>query len=230
MDKIYGFKANDIEKLIRFLNKRSGQSLSQIFSDYATISGKSKGTIRNMYYAVARKSREDKDFTEKYLGGKQISVQSVAAFNSDEEKQLIERVLEGKKNGESVRSVINKMACGDAKLALRYQNKYRNALKNKKGLVAEVAAELKYNRADEQLYEVGNNYVSKIQIKKLQSEINGLLERLTGKLKRENEYLKMRLNKVEIENLRLKKTLYGEDGEKNTAEYFKKQIDKNVLS
>lgn len=228
MDKIYGFKQDDVKKFIKYLDRRNGQPLTQVFSDYAKSYGKSKGTVRNMYYAVARKSREDKDFSDKYLGGRQISVQKVAEFNANEERSLIKSVLEGKKTGKSVRSVINEMACGDKKLALRYQNKYRNALKSKQTLIAEVAEEISVKTGENTPYEA-TAATQEIQIKRLQNEINGLLERLTGKLKKENEYLRIRLNKVEIENLRLRKALYGDDSGK-TVEYFKKQTDKTVLS
>lgn len=228
MDKIYGFKQDDVKKFIKYLDRRNGQPLTQVFSDYAKSHGKSKGTVRNMYYAVARRSQEDKDFSDKYLGGRQISVQKVAEFNADEERSLIKSVLEGKKTGKSVRSVINEMACGDKKLALRYQNKYRNALKSKQTLIAEVAEEINAKTGENTPYEA-TAATQEMQIKRLQNEINGLLDRLTGKLKKENEYLRIRLNKVEIENLRLRKALYGDDSGK-TAEYFKKQTDKTVLS
>lgn len=65
MDKIYGFKQKDVEKLIKYLDGKQGGSLSKAFEEFAAATGKSKGTVRNMYYAVAKKSREDKSFAEK---------------------------------------------------------------------------------------------------------------------------------------------------------------------
>jgi len=131
MEKIYGFKQRDIVALLDFLGKREGEPLSRVFSAFAEKSGKSKGTVRNMYYAIARKSREDAEFADKYLGGKPFEVQKVAEFNDVEERDLVKKVLEGKRKGKSVRAVIATMSGGDEKLALRYQNKYRNIIKNK---------------------------------------------------------------------------------------------------
>lgn len=224
MDKIYGFKKQDVENLIKFLDKRSGQPLTKVFERYATLYGKSKGTVRNMYYALARKSREDQEFAQKYLGGKPISVQKIAEFNAEEEKTLIKRVLAGKKQGKSARAVINEMSLGDGKLALRYQNKYRNALKNKNGLFLQLVTEL---GEDKRIAELPKSTVD-LRIKVLQSEINGLVERLTGKLKKENEYLRNCLIKLERENNRLKDALYG-DG-KIAADFFSGSKNDKILS
>lgn len=56
MDKIYGFKQKDVEKLIKYLDGKQGGSLSKAFEEFAAATGKSKGTVRNMYYAVAKKA------------------------------------------------------------------------------------------------------------------------------------------------------------------------------
>ena len=232
MDKIYGFKKQDVEKLIKYLEESQNKPLSSVFEEYANAYGKSKGTVRNMYYALARKSREDKEFTDKYLGGKEITVQKIAEFNQDEERELIKNVLEGKRKGKSVRAVINEMALGDNKLALRYQNKFRNVLKNKQSLTAEIAMELReeYGETTDVFGLKEKPRVNEIQLRRLQREINGLLEKLTGKLKRENAYLKTRLSQVEVENMRLKNILYGTESGKNPANFFKKDAGENALS
>ena len=90
MDKIYGFKQKDVEKLIDYLGRKNGQPLSRVFEEYAKDSGKSKGTVRNMYYALAKRSREDEAFAARFLGGKPIAVQTVSPFGEDEERRLVE--------------------------------------------------------------------------------------------------------------------------------------------
>lgn len=233
MEKIYGFKEKDVKELISYLEEREGESLSKVFAAFGERYGKSKGTVRNMYYALAKKSREDEDFAEKYLGGKPLAVQKIAEFDKDEERKLVKNIIDGKRKGKSVRAVINELAGGDQKLALRYQNKYRNVIKSKQSLTAEIVTEI--HRENGGVYDpVGLREtrvpVSELQFKRLQKEINGLVDKLTGKLKKENMYLKSRLNEVEIENIRLKNVLYGGEGGKKAAAFFKNDIDKNILN
>ena len=56
MDKIYGFKQKDVELLIKYLKDRQNASLSKEFARFAADTGKSKGTVRNMYYAIAKRA------------------------------------------------------------------------------------------------------------------------------------------------------------------------------
>lgn len=232
MDKIYGFKKQDIISLINYLKEKSNKSLVGRFDEFAILTNKSKGTVRNMYYAIAKKSRDDEDFCQKYLDGKKIEVQKIHEFKKDEERDLVKKILDGKRKGGSVRSVILELSGGDGKLALRYQNKFRNVIKNNQKLTAEVIEELRRENGD--VYQpLGlKESVAKVpemQIRKLQREINGLLDRVTEKLKRENSYLKNRLNHVETENIKLKNMLYGENCPKSTVNFFKNP-DKNVLN
>lgn len=233
MEKIYGFKQKDVEELIKCLETKKDAPLISVFERFAAENGKSKGTVRNMYYALVRKSREDAEFTAEFLGGKPLSVQKISEFGEDEERSLVKKILLGKKDGRSARAVIGELAQGDAKVALRYQNKYRNVLKNKQSLVAELTAEIRRETGsvfDPFGLKKSERLVSDVQIKRLQDEINGLLARVTDKLKRENMYLKERLNQAEIENMRMKNMLYGGENKKKATEYFKNNIDKNILS
>jgi hypothetical protein len=131
MEKIYGYKEKDVLGLAQFIKNRGNASLSSVFEKYGLASGKAKGTVRNLYYALAKVSRQDDEFCKKYLNGKSLSVNQIVEFSSDEEQSLIDSILLERAQGKSVRSIIMNMANGDSRLALRYQNKYRNALKNK---------------------------------------------------------------------------------------------------
>ena len=221
MDKIYGFKQKDIEQLIGRLENRKEKPLSRVFEEFAEQTGKSKGTVRNMYYALAKKSREDGAFADKYLGGKPISVQKIAEFKEGEERELIKKVLLGRKEGKSARRVIHELAEGDEKKALRFQNKYRNVLKHNQPLLGELSAEIR-SESGVSVEAIGvrsnTKMVSDVMLKRLQNEINALIDRISGKLKRENAYLRSRLGELEVENMRLKNVLYGDGGK--TARYF----------
>ena len=211
MEKIYGYKQSETKKLIEFIKQRKGESLSKLFSEFATLSGKSKGTVRNMYYAIVKKSNTDIEFCQNNFNGTPLNAQKITKFYPEEEKTLIKNIIIGVNENRSVRSVIASLSGGNATLALRYQNKYRNLCSRNIETVKEILTELNA--------ETGKNYalplrrkstpVNKFQLKKLQAEIDGLLERVTQKYKKENGCLITRVAELEMENSRLKNLLFG---------------------
>ena len=67
-------------------------------------------------------------------------------------------------------------------------------------------------------------------LRRLQNEINSLLDRVTGKLKQENAYLRERLGELEVENIRLKNVLYGGEDGKKAVSWFLNNKEKNMLN
>ncbi len=233
MEKIYGYKQKDVSDFIEFLKKRKNTPLTSVFKEYAFESGKSKGTIRNMYYSIVKKSISDGEFTNKYFDGVPLKKQTVKEFTSQEESALIKNILQGKRQGKSVRSIILELSGGDEKKALRYQNKYRNILKNNQPLVSETVKEIRAENGlnyDPFEYKDYKSVVPDYQLKRLQTEINGLIERVTDKLKRENAYLKGRVGELEVENLKLKNMLYGGDVSGKLTTFFGGNGEKDLLN
>ena len=214
MDKIYGYKMKDVTMLAEHLKLRGNNSLTSVFAEYGRKHGKAKGTVRNLYYALAKKSAEDQEFCQKYLGGKPLSVSKIVEFNECEERQLIKKILRGQSEGRSVRSTIMELANGDGKMALRYQNKYRNAIKNKPELIKLLAQELSQSGHDLSRLQINKSndqhQENQKQLNQLKREIDGLIERISQKTKNENKALKERINSLEKENLRLLKIIYGQ--------------------
>ena len=85
MEKIYGYKQDDVELLAEYLKNRRGGSLSKAFSEYGALHNKAKGTVRNLYYALAKKSVEDEQFCNKYFDGVPIKVSKIVEFDLDED-------------------------------------------------------------------------------------------------------------------------------------------------
>ena len=54
MENLYGFNKKDALSLIEFIKNKKGESLSSIFEKYAKVSGKAKGTVRNLYYTISK--------------------------------------------------------------------------------------------------------------------------------------------------------------------------------
>ena len=220
MKEIYGYKEKDVIGLTEFLQKRKGGTLTKAFSEYSKISGKSQGTVRNLYYAMAKKSKQDKEFCNQYLSGKSLSVSTALAFSEQEEFQLMQDILRQKINGKSVRSAILSLAGEDNRLALRYQNKYRNVVKNKPEMIKNILKSLKvgdsYNQADIKKISYKNSvYV-------LKNEINRLVERISEQVRKENYKLKAEIVRLKKQNQALKERGINKD-ENKTIEFFVKR-------
>lgn len=197
MNKIYGFRENDLIALAKMVREKDNQPLSKVLESYALKSNKAKGTIRNLYYALVRLSSADKEFCLKYLDGKPIEAKPIIEFNKDDERELVKRVLIGKKHGKSVRSVIMEMACGDGKLALRYQNKFRNAVRFKGELVNEILTEIS---GDISLLSGKKEKNTTYSLDKIIKEINAIIVKTNKNIGEENRILRARIKELEKEN------------------------------
>ena len=232
MEKIYGYKEKDIIGLADFLKMNENRSLSQTFKKYGELNDKAKGPVRNLYYALAKRSNFDTEFCEKYLGGKPISVAKIVEFDQREERELIKKILLAKKDGRSVRNAIIELSGGDAKLSLRYQNKFRNAMKNKPALIADVIKELKEQGVEikfDATEKTQKPLFNESQLVKLKDEIDTLVGKIASKVKKENEYLKQRIIVLEKENQKLRTLLYGQTIP-SAKEYFKKNQKEEFIN
>lgn len=233
MSKIYGYKDSDATKFLEYLKNNKTKSLTQIFEGFAKQQNKAKGTIRNLYYAIAKKSAEDEKFCMDYLDGKALSVNKITEFTDSEEKDLLKKVLIGRSQGRSVRSVINDLANGDMKTALRYQNKFRTLVKGNPTLISSVTNEIRkevgfeFSPAPKKVYK---EKFSNVQYQKLKDGIDALIEKLTLNLKKELEYYKEKLKRTEDENYKLKAILYGEKNVTTALGTVFKERDENILS
>ncbi len=233
MEKIYGYKEKDVIGLAEFLSKRQNLSLTSTFCEYGRINKKAKGTVRNLYYALAKLSVADKEFCEKYLNGKPLTVSKIVEFNDCEERQLIKKILIAKNKGLSVRSEIMRLSNGDGKIALRYQNKYRNAIKNKPQLIKEIIDELSLSGIKVVLEKKENRVYENIteeQFDRLKTEINNLVGRISIKTQKENEFLKQRIIQLEKENLKLCTLLYGSNQPIDSLKFFKREEKSKMLN
>lgn len=123
--------------------RSNGNSLSAVFEAMAKKTSRSVNSVRNYYYSQAKTFELVPEIAEK-LGIKSANVRrdGFVPFTDAEITHLVESVLTAKGRGKSVRAAISDMANGDAKTALRYQNKYRSVLRSHRALVEKVMADL----------------------------------------------------------------------------------------
>ena len=165
---------------------KNGASLTGVFEAFAMKTGRAKGSVRNYYYQLIDRAKTQTELKEEFPVLNGLSVSKNVNFTKDEEKRLIDGVEKGVKTGKSVRKTISELAGGDEKLALRFQNKYRNikCRNNKKVFNDKSAA-----------------------YSEIADKINGLVDRIGRSLRNENERLKRKVEMLTEENAMLKKHL-----------------------
>lgn len=99
--------------------------LRAVFDEVAMRTGRKPNSVRNYYYMRVRNCAEP-GFTHR---------RAFAPFTEEESILLLEEVLRAQAQGESVRACTLRLAEGNDKAMLRYQNKYRSLLKNDASLV-----------------------------------------------------------------------------------------------
>ena len=191
MNKINGYSEEEAKSLVHFIctGRKSGKTLSGMFEDYANKTGRAKGSVRNYYYALLRSTGDDR--VKKLLRGTGLKAEKIAAFSEEETDAMLKAILTQKSKGISVRRAVLNLSGGDDKLMLRYQNKYRNVLTKQP------------ERLEKLMRECGIDSKDDIR-KKLESEINGLYDRLASSLKDENKRLTATIKKLMDENALLR--------------------------
>ena len=215
--KINGYTEEEAKTLVEYIRKgkKSGKTLTALFAAYGAEHGRARGSVRNYYYALMRSAGSD----ERVMDGKELSVERIREFTEEETDAALKSILAEKSKGISVRRAIMNVTGADAKLGLRWQNKYRNVLKKqperieraKKELGLENAGQAKGGAVGAAEKSVAGN-VKKFAAggktapcgeflkRRLEREINLLYERIAGALREENARLKE-------ENERLKRLL-----------------------
>ena len=126
--------------------KEKERGLVWAFSAMSDKTGRSVNSVRNYYYSQLKMFElVPKLATDLGIELVDAARERFELFNGDEIEELIERVLVGKARGVSVRKVIAEMSGGNAKKALRLQNKYRSMILHHRDKVTEIMRRLSAN-------------------------------------------------------------------------------------
>ena len=107
--------------------RAAGEPLKTAFTEAAARTGRRPNSVRNHYYASSKGAGAAPAFLP---------------FSEEESLDLLKTVLQARSAGESVRACTLRIAQGDTRRMLRYQNKYRSLLKSQPALVERVRQEL----------------------------------------------------------------------------------------
>ena len=113
--------------------REQGQPLRSAFESIAQATGRKPNSVRNYYYACLK--REE--------AGNVPHAAPFQTFTQDEVRQLVHDVLAARAQGVSVRACVQRMAGGNRKNMLRFQNKYRSVLKTRPALVRQVIEDMR---------------------------------------------------------------------------------------
>ena len=130
-----GWQTEEADRLFAAVRdaNRQGTPLRSVFEHMAQELGRKPNSIRNYYYAQLRSQPQE---------GLSRAV-PFETFTDEEVRHLLRQVLMARGEGLSVRAAVIRMADGDRRGMLRYQNKYRAILKNKPQLIQETAQALR---------------------------------------------------------------------------------------
>lgn len=191
MNKINGYSAEEADSLVKYVceGKLKGKTLTRIFEEYAADTGRAKGSVRNYYYALLK--RTDDESVRNMLEGTDLKAETIRPFTDEETDKILKAILTEKSKGISVRKAVLKLSEGDDKLMLRYQNKYRNVLKKEPERIKAIMRECGLNDTD-------------AEQKRIEDRINELYDKMTAALKEENGRLTALVRKLSDENRLLK--------------------------
>lgn len=171
--------------------RSAGNSMSKVFAFVAEKTGRAKGSVRNYYYNFIKDDSKKREFSKSVKGVEDLKATKFENFSDGEVDLLLNEIRSGKAEGKSVRSVLKTISGGDEKLALRFQNKYRNYLK-------------KTTSPETNGFTISDDYS---YFDKLSREIDALVDKIKDKYAVECVKLKKENEKLERENKALKKRL-----------------------
>ena len=225
--KILGWDISEIKILMNLVSKREEKSLVEVFDNFAKQTNRKTFSVRNFYYKLLELANIDNKIAQ-VLNKNGIENAEIRTnhFSSTETENLLRVLLNNEKNI-SVRRACMELAKGDDTLMMRYQNKYRNALKNQPELVSRIVDELKSKQIRVREVEPNNIMVMPlakqlITEKEIQSLFGGLIrlvkksaeQEISTQLKREAEFANTALQNSLID-LRRKEILIKELQEQN---------------
>ncbi len=116
-----------------------GTPLREVFDAVAMETGRKPNSVRNYYYTALRCRIAGRE--EPALVRRERS--SFTPFTDAQIRQLLRDVLSRQAQGLSVRACALELGEGNRSQMLRFQNKYRSLLKNRRSLVEEILREMR---------------------------------------------------------------------------------------
>ncbi len=224
------WKDDEVIKLFRFIEngKKQNKCLSNLFSEFASLTNRMPNSVRNYYYAELN-CLENEKTRQKKLNIDLSLHQKVdqKEFSYDETKQLVMDILKQTSKGLSVRKACLNLADGDINKMVRFQNKFRTVVLKDKNLYESCLNELK-NQGVNVKTKLPNNVISMPDRRNIltESDINSLFLGLVKLVKKQATMQVSSNLKQECEraNEALRKTLVQLSEKENELKLLRKQF------
>lgn len=211
--KVLGWSLEQISELVSLVNEKGDKSLREVFDDYARKHKRNLYSVRNFYYFLIREAERNYKVRELLINN-EIKLGYTNHFGKEEERTVLKTILID--NKKSVRATCLMLANGDKKLAIRYQNKYRNSLKSNAKVIRYLVEEIQDSGQKCRINSGGKilqipraksnlNYVSEDEIRALFLGLVRMVKRSAEQEleNKQNLQIKMeanKLNEIKIDN------------------------------
>ena len=206
-----------VKYLIEEMEKNNG-SKQKVFEKVAKKFDVNKYSVRNFYYKFILLAGQDEKLKKQYKVNLEKHKKQTFARFSECQEQLLKTNIENKlKQGFSLRKACLSLANGDIDLMIRYQNKYRNIVKESKQdsvkNIIKFPSQNKFNLSDSQLKNILTSVVKMVKDNAISQTKNfnrSKLEIVKGKLLSTSKQVCEKHFEIETlknENLKLTKTI-----------------------
>ena len=199
--------------------KLKNQTLLSGFITFAKNYGYSVGSVRNHYYKIVKNTKKGCDLYKKLGLSDRLKPAFIKEFTLAEEKELLYLIAKGVAQGKSVRKTLLEISCGSEKLALRYQNKFRNLVRNNSPLIALAIKKVEEETGVKVFFQKRKK---SIEQKLIESKINQMLQDIINGVNEKNRLLQLEKSKLEKENALLKKVVKNTMKDKRFKEFAQK--------
>lgn len=209
-DKIMGWNIAEIRELIKIVNKKNYNNLIEAFKEFADKTNRKTYSVRNFYYKLIKENETNPKISKIIKANKLDSNLKTNHFSNNETEYLLRTLLRNDK-GLSVRQSCLMLANGNTKKMIRFQNKFRNALKNEPEKVQAILDE--YKKQGIKTRDIKYNNIVMLPKKKIepitQNEIQSLFWGLVRLVKKsaQDEIEQNLIREAEFANNQLEKSL-----------------------
>lgn len=194
------------------LARANKKSVSSVFSDMASKYGYAVGSVRNHYYKVVKNTEKGCELYKKLGLSDRLKPAFILEFTKSEERELLYLIAKGIASGNSVRKTLLEISNGNEKLALRYQNKFRNLVKQNSPFIKEVTDKVEKETGIKVTFQT---YKKSVEQKLIESKINQMLDQILRGVTEKNRQLKFENEALEKENSLLRKVVRKTMQDKN---------------
>lgn len=167
------WKEAEVKSLFNYVEKAkaNNKSLLEGFREYARKSKRKANSVRNYYYLETEQLKRDKERAKRLgIDVSKHNINHADKFTPEETEKLVLEILRLKCLGNSIRKACLKLGNNSVEEMLRYQNKFRNVMKNNRPLYNKCLLKLKESGLSKEPRNENVIYMKKPEERKITDE------------------------------------------------------------